>query len=229
MMTMNAIEAANSALARLEARKAETEKRIATLAEEREKLSFGALTGDDAQAKELARLNAGAEKAQRDLENTNSAMIEARRRIQAAERDLAEAATRAKAREILQDAGTMEGLAAQVDAALVETATAIAEYLMAADRLSRCGVRAAPNYRLVQLAVSRAISVHLRAPLHGLIELPMVAPGQRRPLAESSGVPIKGLCDWARGVLGETVPLSSLAVLERPQDDTASGDAPAAA
>ncbi|HEV2160903.1 MAG TPA: hypothetical protein VGR52_01520 [Stellaceae bacterium] len=202
-MTQNAIEAANATLAHLETKKAETERRIATLAEAREKLSFGALTGDEAKAKRLARLSSDAATAHGDLENICSAITEARRRVETAEGEAAVAATREKAHDVLGDCGEMERLAAEVDAALVGAATTIANYLLAADRLSRCGVRAAPNYRLVQLAVARAISVHLRAPLHDLIELPMVAPGQRRPLAETSGVPIRGLRAWARSMLGD--------------------------
>lgn len=203
MKMTNAIESASRMVAQLERQKAQVEQQLTGLAEERGGLSFKALAGDAKATKRLAALNAQTGAATLELENVNSAIAEARRRVETAEREAAEAATRVKAREILQDADEMERLAAEVDAGLVGAATTIADYLMAADRLSRCGVRAAPNYRLVQLAVARAISTHLRGPLHGLIELPMVAPGQRRPLAETSGVPIRGLRDWARAVLGD--------------------------
>ena len=218
-MKQNATDQAKGTLAALEARKAETEQRIAALAEEREKLSFGALTGDDAQVKELARLNAAAEKAQRDLENTNSAITEARRRLEAAKDDAAKAAERAKAAAILKHAAEIERLAREADEHAAQFRVALTALFDRAHEISISGFRGIAPFRTMQLALGRATLAVLADMRLGL-DVRVLAPGERRSFADTVRTLVASARGTAASVLGNQVAVepsnSKMAKLEQP-------------
>jgi uncharacterized protein YhaN len=179
-MKMTQIEAAQNTLKELTAKLAAHEDRGVKLANDRRKISFAAIAGgNDASRKKLDALNHETALYQSELENLNSAIVEAQARLDTARDDENRKANREQAKN-LRDELLPEFIAqcTELDralAALVEAGNAAGQVVR---RINAAGC-ATPNERLFHINSALAIqSAMISSPWH--FEFRHLPPGDRR-------------------------------------------------
>ena len=193
-----ATDAARQIVAELENKLAAAEARAAELQTERRRLSFDANTGDETARKALDKLNKEAATAGLEIENIRSAIEEAKRRLQAAERDEAMAAARENANEAVKLAAELAQLGHGIDADFASGCEKLERSKSIMDRLHQLGVTH-PRGEQVKVLSGLALATHLMLlPIRA--ERDHLAPRERHTFEELySG--------WARGVTNQVAPL----------------------
>ena len=212
--TAQALVTAGKTLDDLERKRAAAEQRKAALAEERAALAYAAHgAGDPKARKRLAALTGEGRDIERELEDLGAAIVEARRRVAAAEQAAQAEAVRALERQVREAGALLAKEAAEVDARLRECAVAIlaargtaTEITRLADDLVKAGGRLPFNARLLELAIGRAHSAHLQAALKGIAEIALLPPGQRRPLVAQIAPVIESLKHFGTGAQPKPAP-----------------------
>ena len=171
---------------------------IAEIDVQRADQAYAAHTGDDAAKKTIEKLNRKRADAQIEIESLEKAIEEAGRRVNAAEREAAEAAERERARAVLERVGEFRRSAKAVDAAL---AAAVAEYAKLRESLDAIHQLGCSSPTTAQLR-----SLGQRAAMTALMgsdpQIEHLAPRERRTLGELADEWGGCIEDWAARRIG---------------------------
>lgn len=185
---MDAVAAATGALGELEERRRAAVARQGELAEERSRLSYAALAGDDkAAAKRLAALTQETATADLEIENIRSAIVEAKARLAAAERDAEMAAELKRAEQARERLAAFRALGGKLEAALQQLIEAYGGYHEAAREVRGLGY-GGPDHSLMRVNIANAIEATL---MQAKLNSRVIAPSQRRSIAALTA-------DWSR-------------------------------
>ena len=189
------VEESRRIVAELENKLAAAEARAVELQTERRRLSFAANTGDDAAAKKLKSLNTEAAHINLDVENVRSAIDEAKRRLAAAERNEAMAASVKNAEAALVIGDRLLERAAKIDAALSTAREEMLAYKRDVDALHMTGCAAPTAQQFLTFGGLAVASFTMQLPVK--VDRDFLAPRERRTFTEITTSWRDGVTNWA--------------------------------
>ena len=190
-----ATEAARQIVAELEGKLAAGEARAVDLQTERRRLSFDANTGDGAAEKRLKALNTEAAHINLDIENVRSAIDEAKRRLTAAERDEAMAASVENAEAALVIDDRLLERATKIDAALATAREEMLAYKRDVDALHLTGCAAPTAQQFLTFGGLAVTAFTMQLPVK--VDRDFLAPRERRTFTELTSSWRDGVTNWA--------------------------------